>query len=1142
MRTLPHRYPGVQPFGRDQASLFFGRHAETSRLLTQVTGEKLTVLFGKSGYGKSSLVFAGLVPALEQAAAKHKRIFLPVPIRFNAYHPKGGSLLEKYLFHRRQFVQEQDIPLWDPLPDLPATLWGDWKSFAFTPDTTLILIFDQFEEFFSYPTAQQEDFRRQLSELLYSSFPTYLEEHEDQLDTNQVRHLEHQLDVRALFVIRSDWLSELNSMQDYLPSILHSRVELGALAPEQARAAVVGPASLTPENGDNPYFSPPFAYAPAALAALIDGLQNATTSSQKGIEAFLLQVLCTEIEEKVAGGQVISQNEQGRPLVQTEHLPDPKTIFSDYYQQRLSWLQEDAQVLAREVIEDGLVQVNELGEGRRLSVDGGALINNYPGLTKALLNQLVHSYLLRRAPNALGGQNYELSHDTLLEPVIAARRVREEAIHQRLLLEEQRKRRRATLIATLGFLLAAIALVAGGFAWRQTVKAKAEQTKAERLAKANNNSLRAMQLERTNPVLALRLAETNYLLYPESRSAAAVFSDIISQFNRGKPLLEIKSRSPVTDAMYSPDGQQIISTHTDASVQIWSLSGDLLNNLQGHTELVKTLDISAQGDRIITGSNDSTAIVWSSQGDSLFTLRGHQDQLWAVAISPDGQKMATGARDGTVMLWSDQGRLTHTFTPEKDLIFDLAFSPDGEYLLAGTRAGVTLLWNRTNGRLKEFQHHSMPVTSVAFSPDGQSILTGGSDDLAIQWRLLSGEIEQIYQGHTGSVESVSFSPDGQTVLTSSYDETARLWDLQGKELAVFASPKGRINNACFSPDGKEILTAPFVNSILRWSVIGQQLRLFHHRYLSVFAVACSPNGKQFASAGDGYFREINLWSDSGEKLREFSGHHELVNAIVFSPDGQYILSGSEDSTAILWSLDSDSSIIFKGHESGVRAVDFLPDGSQIVTGTAEGVIRFWDLDGQLVRKLTTGENGLRDMQISPDGKHLAVIPFGSKGQVWNLATGDSIWLGAISDFGGAAVCWSPDGKHLLIAEEKDQAVLWDLTGNEVLRLRGGGEMTAVAISPDGRYFLTASHDNAAKLWDSRGNELQTFLHLDLVTSLAFSPDGRYIFLGSWDQTASLWMTPWYYLETMVQPYDYLDIFWDAQLYIGLEPEKAKGSW
>ncbi|MBK7937342.1 MAG: hypothetical protein IPJ82_09740 [Lewinellaceae bacterium] len=184
------------------------------------------------------------------------------------------------------------------------------------------------------------------------------------------------------------------------------------------------------------FISPPFEYREDALQKILAGLAISNTSQQSGVEAFQLQILCDSIENKVAEGLILDRDGNGLPDVTADDLPDFTEVFAQYYERRLALLPETQRAAARRVIEDGLVRYDPAtDEGRRLSVDGQALLKDFEaaGLSAGLLRELENTFLVRREPNTLGGHNYELSHDTLLAPVVRAkkRRMAEEAERRR---------------------------------------------------------------------------------------------------------------------------------------------------------------------------------------------------------------------------------------------------------------------------------------------------------------------------------------------------------------------------------------------------------------------------------------------------------------------------------------------------------------------------------------------------------------------------------------------------------------------------------------------------------------------------------------------------------------------------------------
>ena len=555
------RYPGVRPFEAADRALFFGRDRDIADLYELVRAEPLVVLFGKSGYGKSSLLNAGMLPLFSSTPERrsgegddqpeqHSGVqesddregWVMLETRFGEY-TEGLSdtplerlrqrLLEKLPTPTTQTLTPQTLTPQTLTPQtLPNSLWLDFKQRLSPQNHRFLLVFDQFEEFFSYPLEQQAAFKDQLADLLYEEMPQAIRAAARSLERDERRALAARMEVKALFAIRSDRMSDLDRLKDRLPAILHKRYELRALTREQAREAIVQPALLvnptpdpsperrggveltafawpsvlleaqgeaTPlsfgggvgggvETGEEEAFSsPPFEYCDDALQKILDELSRSNAGADKsgGIESFQLQILCDDIDSRVAGGLVPDRDGNGLPDVSAEDLPDFSEVFARYYERRLAHLPENQRAVARRVIEDGLVRYDAArDEGRRLSVDGQALLKDFEaaGLTPALLRELENTFLVRREPNTLGGHNYELSHDTLLAPVINAKKKRLEAEERERLRQERERLARARRRNAVAGLAALLLL---GFGIWQNLEAQRAQADAKALLKTS---------------------------------------------------------------------------------------------------------------------------------------------------------------------------------------------------------------------------------------------------------------------------------------------------------------------------------------------------------------------------------------------------------------------------------------------------------------------------------------------------------------------------------------------------------------------------------------------------------------------------------------------------------------------------------
>ncbi|MHC5777479.1 nSTAND1 domain-containing NTPase [Nostoc sp.] len=334
------------------------------------------------------------------------------------------------------------------------------------------------------------------------------------------------------------------------------------------------------------------------------------------------------------------------------------------------------------------------------------------------------------------------------------------------------------------------------------------------------------------------------------------FNKVLSQ-SRERNRLE-GHQDDVTSVSFSPDGKTIATASSDGTAQLWNLQGELLQEFQGHqSQEVTSVSFSPDGKTIATASSDRTARLWNLQGELLQEFQGHQDSVNSVSFSPDGKTIATASFDKTARLWNLQGQLLQEFQGHQDGVNSVSFSPDGKTIVTASYDNTARLWNLQGELLQEFQGHQLPVDSVSFSPDGKTIATASSDGTARLWNLKKGELLQEFQGHHDGVNSVSFSHDGKTIATASSDGTARLWNLKGELLQEFQGHHDGVNSASFSPDGKTIATA----------------------------------------SDD---RTGRLWNLQGELLQEFQGHQGKVKSVSFSLDGKTIATASYDNTARLW--------------------------------------------------------------------------------------------------------------------------------------------------------------------------------------------------------------------------------------------------
>lgn len=483
------RFPGINPFQTDEQDRFFGRDDDIRDLHALLLLEKMVVLFGKSGHGKSSLLNAGIVPKFLREKTGSERRYEPVIIKFGAWQEGKAAPTEA----ARQFITaalgEQSAS--DALR-AGQSLWYTARSSGYA---RILLVFDQFEEFFTYPLPQQQRFAAELGELLHAELPQELADRYADLPEAEQDFLAEKMEVKAVFAVREDRLHLLDKLKYPLPAIFARRYPLQPLPRHRAAEAIAKPAGMAGN-----FETPAFTFTPDALDALLDYLSD----KEGRVETNQLQIIAESFEKRAEQEQL--------PTFTAANLGDLKHIVARYYRDRIESLDEgDEQLAARKLCEEGLAQ--ESDPPVRLNLHEFQ-IQNFYSIAPQLLEKLVKNRLLRAEPAASGaGYTYELPHDTLLEPVLDAKRERlrdearererraQEAAEARAreaeaqAVAERRRRQRATLLAVVATIGLIIAAIAGWLAYQQSIEAENERKKAvtlqEKAVEALNNFKKA---------------------------------------------------------------------------------------------------------------------------------------------------------------------------------------------------------------------------------------------------------------------------------------------------------------------------------------------------------------------------------------------------------------------------------------------------------------------------------------------------------------------------------------------------------------------------------------------------------------------------------------------------------------------------
>lgn len=391
----PHRYPGAHSFQEHEHAWFWGRGKASAELLLRVLSVPLLLQFAPSGVGKTSLLNAGLFPALRP------HHYFPVIVRLNKPQEPPSEAVRRSLMEAARACGLVDPVIPAQAEQLRPLLAGTQLWSAELLLLTPVLVFDQFEEIF---TLQDENYRKQFAAELAS-----LRAAPDAADLASAPPA-----VKIILSLREEYLGQMEQFSASIPDLFRERLRLAPLNPAEATEAMIEPARA-PGDG---WASPPFEYEPACLDALLDFIDG-TSDSHKLIEALTLQLVCQRAE---AIATQRAPGADGRRVLKLGDFGGPaglERLVRSYFQDELAQLPSaKARRQAQAMFDEGLLDPG----GRRLMLEQNEIKRRF-GLEKALLDQLVNRSLLRREPRN-ESVFYEISHDRLTESIARHRRTR----------------------------------------------------------------------------------------------------------------------------------------------------------------------------------------------------------------------------------------------------------------------------------------------------------------------------------------------------------------------------------------------------------------------------------------------------------------------------------------------------------------------------------------------------------------------------------------------------------------------------------------------------------------------------------------------------------------------------------------------
>lgn len=1142
MLTLPapeNPYKGLRAFQEADAADFFGRQALVEGLIARLnetgTGSRFLAVIGPSGSGKSSVVRAGLVPAIRRGA-------LPGSDKwFIAQMIPGAHPLEELEVALLRVAVNPPGSLAEQLREDQRGLLRAVRRILPDDSSELLLVIDQFEEVFTQ--LEDEAARTHFLDSLY----------------NAVTDPKSQL--RLIVTLRADFYDRPLQYRAF-GELLRKRMEtVLPLSADELREAILAPAEQAGVQLE-----------PGLVAALLNDV-----GEQPGALP-LLQYALTELFER--------RRERTLELFTYQDIGGITGALARRAEELYEGFDEAGKAAARQLF----LRLITLGEGtedtrRRVRrAELGAIV----GVDDVIEAFGRHRLLTFDRDPVTRGPTIEVAHEALIREWGRLREwideSREDVLVQRRLTlsaaEWTEGRRDPSFLASGARLSQFEAWAAEtGLALneeerayvRESVEQREAQRKFEEARKAHEADLERQAASRLRYLVAglsvFLVVAVGMALFALNRQqnaetqrlrAIAALDEAEVQAQRAtiaQGEAEVQAER-ATIAQGEAEIQAGMAANSEATAVAAQAESDLAAELaRQQAAEAQSLALAANAQLVLNSGDADLALVLALNAiqavdePALETVRALANTAYApgtrylfdehtlpilnVAISPDGRTALSAAgneistdREGELIQWDlTTGQMLRRLEGHEHKVTDVAYSPDGQTALSADYNGVIILWDLSTGEeIQRFQDPAGIVRRLEFSPDGKYFATGGGvmERVVKVWDLRSGEIIRRLEGHTDQLDALAYSPDGTKLLSGARNGELILWDANtGAEIQRFVAHADAVNAVAFTADGEMAASGGSDIGIVLWNVAtGEELGRIETGV--TYSVAFSPDGLTLASGtGAGSAGVISLWDvsgtqDTGDEIRRFVGHTSSATALAFTPDGRMILSGSNDTTLRLWYVNSAAETLRIQNNEGIESAVYSPDETTALAGLRGLDAVLWDLEsGEEIRRLVGHEDYPRSVAFTPDGTRAVTGSLDGTLIVWDVASGEEIrrfegHTGWVTTF-----ALTPDGERVLSGALNAvdtmldaEVILWELeTGEEIYRFPG--TIMSVAISPDGERALIGQTgldaiDMVLRDLDTGDEISRTTIGSDLAWDIAFSPDGQTALLAMGTGTMRLW--------------------------------------
>jgi len=570
------------------------------------------------------------------------------------------------------------------------------------------------------------------------------------------------------------------------------------------------------------------------------------------------------------------------------------------------------------------------------------------------------------------------------------------------------------------------------------------------------------------------------------------------------PVEQFGHTARINSLKISPHGSTLLSTSADKTVCAWDLKDGTRLFCKENPGSVNDAIFSPEGNIIVTGDETGLVQILTASDGIKQEEFSFNTPIRSVDIGSGGRFLAVTQNNGIVNMLNLQTHKQSFFLQTTGRVFSSGFSPDGKLFATGSDLGIVTIWNLETDEIFSRGKHRGEVLSIEFSPNSDTLISGGKDGFAVV-TLTSSGVDIYKRLHEDWVDDIAFSPDSSWFATASHDKKIRVWDTATGDERIRMAQDSFVEVVEVSENGQWIATTGSDRTVRVWNAsTGSEM----------FQIPLESGGVSLAFSNDSKYLvtgdengALGIWDISVTPTPEqnilFDG---IVGDIQFNASGDLLAASDENR---VWLLNPNAFITLTSRPKGGEQVelkstikDFVlsPDSTLLAISTVADQVFIHDIRLNKTSNALATSGTIDAIAFTADNSQLITITANTNVQAWKAQTGGSSEPIPLLQGKSSVTSLAMSQTYLAIAMNNRIAIVDLSSGQQLNDIESTGEHPLLTFSRDGKFLASANTSGQIQIWENGSGKFKLLtpnpISKGSALSLAFNSTGNTLAIGT----------------------------------------------